>query len=355
MKEQGKAEENSFSIATALVLLFPLCLLFYGSTTGFTSDWYNSIWMMGYQKYSYLYHGIFSDVYNTCDLVGNPQAVFYGHLFYPLMGLLSIPVGPHIALRWAVIAVCLLEFLIVYRTVKRFSENGFVAFVVAVLFSWSVYPLTNLYTRSALPEFFAGKFLVILLCSLLNLIKSTDRFEKNAWTWMYAVFLSLCLGTHPITAFYGSLMVVLCFVSLFRKREDVILFLVGSVGAGLVILPWVLALLLFSKELSIAKALAEFNPMFHAGIDTWWVRLFPLPLDLRALHGGYAVPTPNLDAQINFPLLVFAVFLGVRTKAYTSKAFWGFVSLLIFCWAVSVGWIPTNFANSILKKIQILF
>lgn len=338
-------------------VLFPLSLLFYGGTTGFTSDWYNSIWMIGYQRYGLLANYSFSPVFNTSDLIGNSQPLFYGYILYPVLGLLSVPFGPHLTLRAVVIAVCSLEFFLVYQTVRTacasLRENKAIAFAVAVLFTWSIYPLTNLYTRSALPEFFGGKFLVCALCTLYGMIQAKDLDRKKLWAWGFAVSLSFCLGTHPITAFLGSYMVGILFFSMKKEKTDWIFFMVAGAVAVVVLSPWLVALAYFSKDLSIAHSLGE--PSLHGGIDEWWIRLFPLPLDMRAIFGGTSIPTPYLDAQINLPLLILSLGLAVWTKKHTKKAFWGIFSLFCFVFFVSIGWIPTSVARSILGKIQILY
>jgi hypothetical protein len=122
----------------------------------------------------------------------------------------------------------------------------------------------------------------------------------------------------------------------------------------IILSPWLNALSLLSKDLLVSGTLR--GPLRYGGvIDEWWVRLFPLPLDVRSLFDGVGPPTPYLDAQINLPLLLACLFVAFWTKAHHRKIFWFLLSAFLFLFLVSVGLIPTHVASSIFNKIQLLY
>ena len=57
-----------------------------------------------------------------------------------------------------------------------------ISICIAVMMTWAIYPLTNLYNRSAIPEFFAVAFLTCSLASFLCVIlndgdKPVSRYD----------------------------------------------------------------------------------------------------------------------------------------------------------------------------------
>ncbi len=75
--------------------------------------------------------------------------------------------------------------------------------------------------------------------------------------------------------------------------------------------------------------------MYPDSIDAWWIRLLPIPFDIRPLlDPGARTSTPYLDAQINFGLLMtvcFLVFQVVRRLRARQMRFTGEVSAAAVC------------------------
>jgi hypothetical protein len=86
-------------------------------------------------------------------------------------------------------------------------------------------------------------------------------------------------------------------------RARLVVLLPAACLTILVLAPWVFAYQTFKGKLHINPVLI----LFQDSIDRWWVRLFPLPLDVRTLRQDPdLVSTPHLDAQIGWPLILLA-------------------------------------------------
>lgn len=308
---------------SAVIVVAPLALLAVPGAI-FSPDWQNNLWMIGYARQSLLSGHWFPDVYTVASHVGVPQPIFYGPRLYPLLALLSLPLGPQWAVRAACLIVWSLQFWLVYRLSRRVGGDPIHALAAAALMSWAVYPLTNLYNRGALAEFFATALFLCALCAggLALLSPHRGRFALLA-----ALLGALALGAHAPTALIGGGVLLLIIVPALLLRlpgqdirigRRVIWTILLALLIGAILSPWVYALLRYSGRFSISVP----NPFFYsiAGrwqrfewIDAWWARLSPLPLP-----GQWAPPqnawryTLHLDAQWNFPLALLAVYSAAR-------------------------------------------
>jgi hypothetical protein len=305
---------TGFLSVGAVLLPCSLLLPLHG---GFALDWVNHLWVISYFGDYYRAHGCMPAVLTTPQLAGEPMPIFYGYLFYPLLGWLSSCVGPHASVRLAVLASLGLQFLLVQSVLRSLGSSRGLALVGACLVTWATYPLTNLYNRSALTEFFAGAWLTCAACCWFLFWRAGTT--RSLWTHALglALFSVLAAGTHPITAWMGAwLFVVLAIAGLLAGRDGLLgrrLLLLAAAGGVVVVClaPWLYATALFCRSLPIAPTVSA--PLVsYDGIDQWYVRFFPLPLDLRCVRQGpAAVATPYLDAQANVPLLVLvAVAVG---------------------------------------------
>jgi hypothetical protein len=307
---------------SVLAVLIP-CSLLLPLRGGFALDWVNHLWVISYFGDYYRAHGCMPSVLTTPQLAGEPMPIFYGYLFYPLLGWLSANVGPHAALRLAALGSLGLQFYLVRLVLRSLGSARGLAFAGACLVTWATYPLTNLYNRSALTEFFAGAWLTCAACCWFLFWRAGSNRSLWTHTLGLALFSVLAAGTHPITAWMGVwLFVVLAVAGVLAGRGELLgrrLVLLGVAGVGVVLCltPWLYATAYFCGSLPIAPAVPA--PLVTIdGIDQWYVRFFPLPLDLRCVRQPpSAVQTAYLDAQANVPLLalVGAVLIKLLLRA----------------------------------------
>jgi len=315
-------------VISALAIFAPLSLLFFNTDTGFTSDWYNSLWMTGYFAKFFSTHGSFPQVLNTKDFVGIVYPQLYGHVLYPVLGVLGALVRPNIALRLFAVLIYSLQFIFVYKAAFAQSKDKITSALVSTVLLWSIYPMSNLYSRSALPEFFAFSLLLCCVSCWYIIVATSNKADRWRWGFYFATLFALMGGTHAITAFYGSisLLVAICgtVIAGKLKKEDRLQIFGILVFSGilflLVLSPWLVALSELAKwpnMTMIPKIITYFD-----GIDHWWVRLFPLPLDYRTFMLGESTPTTHLDAQVSVPLLILLLSAFWRTKITLKHKLW---------------------------------
>ena len=306
-------------------ILYPLILVL-NRGTHFNIDWYHNLWLIGYFGEYFFEHHTFPVSINTFRFTNINMPLFYGYLFYPSLGLMSSILGPNITLRLAIVSASSMQFFAIFVLMKKLTKNVWLGIAIACLSIWTIYPLTNLYNRSAILEFFAGVFLFTSLCIWFVSIICTDTHEKVALRVLFALSFSFVIGTHPITGFYGSIYVgvLILFSIVFSPKKqgfwvEFLSSVVVSVLVVLILSPWLYATLKFSDYLSISHYFDQ-KLLFFKGIDEIWVRLSPFPLDLRSIRSGIDMPAPYLDAQTNTPLLIYLIFQGILLIRFSQKS-----------------------------------
>ena len=232
------------------------------------------------------------------------------------------------------------EVAALVRTV--YPSRG-IAWGVAALVCFAVYPLTNLYNRNAITELVAVSLLVSA-CAIVSRVIYASGDTRNwllvSFAWM---LLTLAAGTHPITAVLGSaaflLLLVAGLVLARNRRALAAMIAVNAPLFAVVLSPWLYATVKFQRELLIGLSIKSVL-MYPDSIDAWWIRLLPIPFDIRPLlDPGARTSTPYLDAQINFGLLMtvcFLVFQVVRRLRARQMRFTGEVSAAAVCLALGV-------------------
>ena len=160
---------NQVLIITGLLASLFASVLLLDLRSVFAVDWNNHLWLIEYFGES-IKHWTIPDMINTQQLVGMPVTLFYSQKFYALAGMLSAFLGSAVAVRIMVFTVFLLQFFQVYRAATKVGSTRNISICIAVIMTWAIYPLTNLYNRSALTEFFAVAFLTCSLASFLCVI-----------------------------------------------------------------------------------------------------------------------------------------------------------------------------------------
>ncbi len=351
-----RLKNNWVVIATGLLASVLASALLLDLRSTFYLDWNNHLWLIEYFGAS-IKHLCIPDMVNTRQLIGIPNPLFYGQKFYVLAGMLSAFLGSAVTVRIMVFMVFLLQFFQVYRAAMKAGGARNISIGIAVLMTWAIYPLTNLYNRSALTEFFAVAFLTCSLASFLCVIihdrqKPVSRYDIIA----SGLFFVLAAVTHPLTALFGGLflgilgVIALIFCERERKLWLLSYFAITALLSLLILSPWLYVLAQFNNKLPIgAHTTTQFygSGFFPNSVDNILSRVSPLPLDLRSIEKGiHDVITPYLDAQIALPLILLMgvfIYVGWREKsiksdlgAYERTILGGSAFMLTVCFAVSV-------------------
>jgi hypothetical protein len=279
----------------------------------FDPDWFNHLWLIDYYAQYFRSHHSFPAVINTNQCVGIPLTLFYADRFYTGAGIIASLVGSAWAIRIFVFLALLAQCGALIRAFRPRRVGAGLSIAICVSVTFGIYPLTNLYNRSAIPEFFAGVFFTIALCLLFSALVSARLGESYSLAYAGS-FLFFCITalTHPLTGWFGAvfygLFWVLTAISTRSWRfciEGVFGFLLTAVALS----PWIYMVLVFGRALPVNdsqanKTFFQKTFFFDQSIDAWWSRLSPVALDFRSLRAGLKVATPYLDAQANVSLMI---------------------------------------------------
>jgi hypothetical protein len=300
------------------------------------SDWTNHVWMVDYFARFFSAHGRFPSELNTDQLVGMPFPVFYGYLFFPAVSVFSTVMSGNLTLRIFAALLLACQFILIYQTAWQWTKHRLFAFSLGTIMTWSIYPLTNLYNRGAIPEFFACGLLTCACVALLQALNAANGRRFFLWCNFSVLCLTACAGTHPITALYGLIFyVVLAVVGLivvWRKRPAKLLLavLVPAAIGSMCLAPWVVATARYNRVLDIAKSFREVS-YYPKSIDGIHLRLCPVPVpiyNLRHKAKDESMGTPGLDAEINIPLLL--LFISILISLVREKRLRPAVSFVLF-------------------------
>lgn len=232
----------------AFLAIFLVVFLLIDVSSKFYVDWFNHIWTIGYNSLYIKSNHIPPLTLNVIQSIFNPWQIFYGFLFYPVAGLVGSIFGPNLALRIIVVLLFSFQYYFVYKLIYLISSNRIYANLISVLITWSIYPLTNLYNRSAITEFVATILAQIALCIFLILIFNSTKVSVLRYCFYLFITISLCIGSHPITAFYFFLFlifVVIIFlpflINFLKVKKNIIIILIFIFLIILTFLPWLYA------------------------------------------------------------------------------------------------------------------
>jgi hypothetical protein len=296
-------------------VVVPLALLA-DPHSSFYVDWYNNLWLVAINGQFLRWHHGFPIVLNTDDLVGVPVPMFYGYLLYPVLGAISSVTGAHAALRLGCLGLVGVEFCALSAAGRAIFRHRGLAYALAVTLVWSVYSLTNLYNRSAVPEFFATGFLTAAVGFVAATLGETRPAAQSRHLWLAALCAALALGSHPPTAVFAApilsglaLAAALAAVRWEQGRSRAAIFGAAAVGlAALAVAPWFYINLRWARDLAIwghSGALVY----LPGRCDSIWGRLLPFPYDRLGIAAGTSISTPYLEAPIAFGLWVLLAWL----------------------------------------------
>jgi hypothetical protein len=293
----------------AAFAVFVVCIPLFAWHHHFFSDWPIHLAMIGYVGEYLKVHGALPATFDTNDTVGRATPMFYGGLYLPVLGALSAVVGARAALSLAVVALLLLQFASVRALIWDATRDEAVACAAAVIVTWAIYPLTDLYNRAAIPEFFAITALQTGSC--LWALYARDPARRPHSGLAAGLLVTLAAGIHPPTALFGGLtFAVLWLASLSwcpdRRRLLRCSLATGAAAAG-VLAPWLYVMARFGGQLQIVRGTSSLT-FFPTSLDAFATRLSLVPTVGPEVG---AVSTPNLDPQVSVPLAVVLVLLAI--------------------------------------------
>ena len=316
MKYLNKLSTAYCVLATFLLLeLAPLLV-----PKPFYVDWVNHVWILEYYTQYLADHRTFPATINVEQAFGNPMPLFYGILFYPLLAFLSFLTGADSALRLCfgfLLVVPVFSFYILYRALIK---NTVLVIYLSVLTNFSMYQLTNLYSRAALTEFFSYQLILIGFSLSYYAILYKNNISKALLALGCVSFL-FAMGAHPVTLYTCCIFVfpvIAIFVFQYRflfENYSTVKIMLGTCLAAILLMPWLLNAVFLQSELRIANSRLYYFPQ---SIDSLLAKIGFLYIDKRVVEDGlFATATPFLNAPL--PLILLAVVCFFCFYAYTSS------------------------------------
>jgi hypothetical protein len=312
-------------IAGSIAIIAPATLLISSSNIGMGEYPFN-VWFLAYNGEYFKQHDNFPVTYQSFDHVGVAAPLLYGCILFRVGGLLSWAFGCHIAFRIIVLLCFASVYFGVRHGCRKLGATEVLSTLIACSMCWTIYPLTNLYTRCAFSEFVAASMLTCSCC-LWTAFFFRPRPSGNLYTALTAGFFQvIAMGTHPITGMFSIPIVVVIYSlhwivhvpdrpSFLRMHWQV---LISGVLACLVLASWLFAYFEIGKNTYITLTM---NGLWNVEIDTTtaiYNRLFPIPMNPGRLNPGIPYNTDHLDLQINLPLLSIALVLSVGACRHSS-------------------------------------
>ncbi len=301
-------------VALVLAVAFPLLRLIPLSGR-FNKEWDNHEWLATYAGTYLRQHGSAVVEMSTPQQIGMPYPVFYGTLFYPLLGIFTTVLDAGFVFRVVAVFLTWLQFRLVSAALATLDVPVWLARGVACLVIWAIYPLTNLYSRGAMTEYVATALLTCVVASWFLLLDAKHAIDRARIGLGIGLMFAFAAGTHPITALYSlPVLGLLLVAALAEHRLDRAFWgrvlkalALPAVLAVVVLLPWLYVLAQYQSKLQVTVGSAG-GVWFYPGLDEWTTRFSPLPLDPRTDSAPLAeVSSPYIDAQVNIALAALLV------------------------------------------------
>ncbi|HEY9713375.1 MAG TPA: hypothetical protein V6C72_07885 [Chroococcales cyanobacterium] len=343
--KRDREPDSIYIAAIALAVLLP-CLPLLNWECTFPADWPNQIWLINYFGAFFKAHQSFPSVINTTYMTGMPYPVFYGYLLFPALAVLSTKFDGGLAVRLASMAIYAIQFLLFYQLVKKESDNRFLSYTVASIVCWSVYPMTNLYNRGAIPEFVGTSLLFCAVALMIFAMRAATL--RGCFVASNLAFLAwtFAAGAHPITALYGFIALAAVFLAaafIIGKQIDykrlLLCSLVPAVLSFTCLFPWAYATTKCRPTISCTFTNTLYFP---TTLDSLYWRLTPLPIPTRShLHKlqDARIGVKHIDTPISFPLLI--LFVALAVSALRSQRKNGRLLSVLALWsvlAVAITW-----------------
>jgi len=290
----------------------------------FFVDWVNHLWLANYSAHMLASEGRLPSFVNTAGQIGNPFLAYYGSGVFGLAAPLVLVFGVHLGMRIAILVTILAPALAISGLVRRTTGSDAMAAGLTLILGGSVYQLTNLYSRSALTEFFA--YQLLLFAAVITVDALTGPARQTTLKLALAMLLAaLTVQGHPLTAYGAALFLaipVLVLIGALRPAANGIrirwaILLAVAFLCAVPLAGWLALILPSADGTRLAIQRLAYYP--HS-IDSLYSRLVPWSTDLRVdTYGVTNVSTPYLSAPLNLAAFAAAAILTAAVLSHRRR------------------------------------
>lgn len=149
--------------------------------------------------------------YSAALNYGYLSKMFYSDIILVPFALLGLFLDASVAYEVMLFTMTLLCGLLIYKAIDTIYRSSFAAFIGAILYTFSVYRLFDVYNRGALGEVFAFTFVPIVFLGLYHIIKG----DYKKW-YIIAIGFSLLIFSHVISTVLTFITVVILLIIYYK-------------------------------------------------------------------------------------------------------------------------------------------
>lgn len=150
--------------------------------------------------------------YSAALNYGYLSKMFYSDIILVPFALLRLFLDASVAYEVMLFTMTILCGLFMYKAINAIYKNPFAAFIGAILYTFSVYRLFDIYNRGALGEVFAFTFIPIVFLGLYHIIKG--NYKK--W-YIIAIGFSLLIFSHVISTVLTFITVIILLIIYYKS------------------------------------------------------------------------------------------------------------------------------------------
>jgi len=185
----------------------------------FYVDWVNHVWVLEYYTQYLREHWTFPPTINVEQSFGNTMPLFYGIFFYPLLAFASLLTGADLALRLCFAVLLMAPVGACYVLYQSLLKNTVLAIYLSISTNFSIYQLTNLYSRGALTEFFAYQLILLGTLISYHALLNRTKISDALFAFGFACFV-FAMGAHPVTLYLFCIFVCpIIIIYIFNHRS----------------------------------------------------------------------------------------------------------------------------------------
>lgn len=180
--------------------------------------------------------------------LGYANGIFYPQLFMYIPAIIMAITGIHVLTVYKIflIIITFFTFLAMYYCVKNIFGKKSIAFLSGILYTFSLYRLTDIYVRGAIGELLAFIFIPIIIYGLYEII-----FGENRKWWITVLGITGLAYSHLLSfVLIIPLIIIICILNIDKILKD----------------KQKLKNLIFAAIISILITIAFFGPMLEQKI-----------------------------------------------------------------------------------------
>lgn len=304
MGKNSKILLNKWPFLISFLALLPLL----NFKSALAVEWNEHVWLMTYFSKYFFTHHEFPDLINTQQWIGSPQALLKGSVFYRTFSLFSSPFGAGMALRVLILSLIVIQYLAVQRLFHEITKSKKLSHLVAIIWTFSIYPLARFFAYGAAAEFVSVLSVSAAVCLLVRIILNP---AEKFWATVTMGFLFVMgAGSYLLTGVFGLIIAALLAPLSFSKSKNKFKAGMFLAGAGIfaisVLASWIYCLAVFVDP----------HTWYSVQVPDWgflknsWKSLAPFPIENADIPSG----------QVNILILGIAVFMGYFTFFQKKKA-----------------------------------